>query len=298
MDYGNLLQRAWKVVWEHKFLIVLGVLVALGSGMGGGSSSGVNYQIDSNSDAPFGQMPSWQGFGEAFDLSSIGIPLFLIAALVGAALVIALAIWVISTIASGALISGADAADSGEETDFVRAWRAAWERVWSLLGIAILPMIPVLVLVVLGVLGFVAYIASASTAASGPAWGGVAVAVGALVCLMVPLIIVLDAWRALANRACMLEGLGVVESYRRGFRVLVDNFGSALILFLIQFVVKVVMFVVLLVPVILMALCCLFWPVLIAFEGLVTAYFSTLWTLAWREWTMGTPVVADEPLAA
>ena len=39
MDYGQLLSRAWNIIWEHKFLILLGVLVALGSAGGGGSNA-------------------------------------------------------------------------------------------------------------------------------------------------------------------------------------------------------------------------------------------------------------------
>jgi len=32
MEYGKLLSQAWNITWEHKFLILLGVLVALGGG--------------------------------------------------------------------------------------------------------------------------------------------------------------------------------------------------------------------------------------------------------------------------
>lgn len=38
MDYGKLVSRAWDIVWKHKFLIILGVLVVLGSANGGGSA--------------------------------------------------------------------------------------------------------------------------------------------------------------------------------------------------------------------------------------------------------------------
>jgi hypothetical protein len=30
---------------------------------------------------------------------------------------------------------------------------------------------------------------------------------------------------------------------------------------------------------------CLLWPLMLLVEGAITAYFSTVWTLAWREWT-------------
>jgi len=34
-----------------------------------------------------------------------------------------------------------------------------------------------------------------------------------------------------------------------------------------------------------MVLCCVLWPVLLAVQGTVKGYFSTLWTLAWGVWT-------------
>ena len=40
MDYGSILTRAWRIIWENKWLILLGVLVALGSSSGGGGGGG------------------------------------------------------------------------------------------------------------------------------------------------------------------------------------------------------------------------------------------------------------------
>jgi hypothetical protein len=82
----------------------------------------------------------------------------------------------------------------------------------------------------------------------------------------------------------MLEDLGVIGSYRRGFEVLGDNLGPALLLFLIQVALSIGIWVMMLIPGILIALCCLLWPLLILIKGAFSAYYSTLWTLAWREW--------------
>jgi len=38
-------------------------------------------------------------------------------------------------------------------------------------------------------------------------------------------------------------------------------------------------------PSLIMALCCIFWPVLLLIGGIKETYFSTLWTLGYREWT-------------
>lgn len=209
----------------------------------------------------------------------------------------AFVLWVISTLARGGLIAGAAAADRGQISSFSQAWNAGWKRGWTLLGIGIVPAIPGFVLLFLGGLGFWAYVSNASTRLGIPAVRNVALILVMLACLLIPVILVLEILRVFANRACMLEGLGVLDSYRRGVEILVDNLGSALVLFLFQIAVTVVMTILLIVPGAVLALCCLFWPVLLLFQGAVTAYFSTMWTLAWQEWTSMAPV-AGGPLAA
>jgi hypothetical protein len=106
-------------------------------------------------------------------------------------------------------------------------------------------------------------------------------------------VFVLNLLRVFANRACMLEGHGVFAAYRRGIRVLVDNLGSAVLLFLIQAGIGIALGIVLLLP----ALCCLLWPVLLLVQGTAAAYFSTMWTLAWRRW-ISMSATADEALVA
>jgi hypothetical protein len=270
-------------VWRYKFLIFLGVLVALSSGLGTGTSSGTNLRFDAGSqDMGFGSQPE------------AGVPFWLALFLVGVGLVIALVLWVVSTLARGGLIAGAAAADSGQSTSFSKAWRAGWRRGWTLLGIGLLPAIPGLFLLFLGGLGFLGYVTNTSSSLGVPALTTILVA---LACLAVPMALVLELVRVFANRACMLEGLGVLDSYRRGIEVLVDNLGSALVLFLVQVAAIILIFLLLFVPGLILALCCLFWPIMLLGQGAVTAYFSTMWTLAWQEWT-GEPRVADEPVAA
>jgi len=291
VDYGKLLNRAWELVWEHKFLIILGVLVALSSGLGTGTSSGTNIRFEADSqDLGFGSAPL-----AAF--SDAAVPLWLALFLVGLGLMVAFVLWVLSALARGGLIAGAAAADSGQSTSFSQAWNAGWKRGWTLLGVGIVPAIPGFVLLILGGLGFWAYVSNASTSAGIPAVRNVTLMLAMLACLAIPAILVLDILRVFANRACMLEGLGVVDAYRRGIKILVDNLGSALVLFLLQIAVTAVMIILLIVPGTILALCCLFWPVLLLFQGTVTAYFSTMWTLAWQEWA-GTAPVAGESLTA
>ena len=287
MEYGKLLSRTWDLIWNYKFLIILGVLVALGSGMGSGSSSGSTMNLQAGpQDQPFPQ--PLRGVVHDISMSSWWI-------LLGGALllIVALIIWIISTLARGGLIAGVRDADSGASASFSQAWSASWSRGWQLLGIAIVPAIPGLALLFLAGMGFLIYANNISLELGIPMVRNVAPFAIGLLCLFLPLTILLDLLRIFANRACVLEERGVFESYRRGLRVLGDNLGAALVLFLIQILTTIVMIILLILPGAILALCCLLWPILFLVQGAVTAFFSAMWTLAWNEWDTVAPLIVN-----
>ncbi len=289
MDYGKIFARAWDIIWEHKFLILLGVLVALS---GGGSGNQAQYAFGEN-DIPWGDLPSFE-YGTPF--WDLGLPLIAVAGillLIGVVILLGLTFWAAGTISRGGLINAVDEIDGGNPTSLSDAFKAGWEKGWRLIGIGFVPSIPMLVLLIMGTGMFVGYGGfEALTQGNYPLLGmGTILPVVVLACLLVPMAMILGLLRNFANRACMLEDLGVIGSYRRGFEVLGNNFGPALLLFLIQVALSIGIWVMMLIPGILIALCCLLWPLLILIQGAFSAYYSTLWTLAWREW------VADEQLA-
>lgn len=288
MDYGELLGRAWKIVWEHKFLILLGVLVALGSSRGGGGGGAGNVQLPSREGDFDFRMPEWDIPELLDDLALPALVILVAAVLVSLAVAVSIALWIVATIARGGLIAGVSAIDDGGSSSFGEAWNAGWRKGWRLLGIGVLPAIPGLILLLAGLgavgvfAGFYGLLGERPSLAPGA--GLVAVLV-ALACVLVPIVLVLSLLQAFANRACMLEDLGVMGAYRRGLGVLGQNLGSALILFLLQIVIGVVLFIALALPGLVMVLCCLLWPLLLLIRGAIAAYFSSVWTLAWREWT-------------
>ena len=280
MDYGKLLSRAWNIIWEHKFLILLGVLVALG-GAGGGGNVNLNLSLPQGDVRGFDfRLPHPEELG-----LPTGVLIGAVIILIGIALVIGIVLWAVSTIARGGLIAGVNAIESGAPTDFGQAWRAGWQKGWRLLGIGVLPAIPGFI-IGLGVLATIGglYLFKAEM---GPRLTniGLVAPLAALACILVPIAVVLSALRTFANRACMLEDRGVFASYRRGVEVLVENLGPALVLFLLQVAISIGLGIVLFLPGVITALCCLLWPVLLLVQGVIASYFSTLWTLAWREWT-------------
>lgn len=293
MDYGELLRRTWNVIWTHKFLILLGVLVALSTV---GSSSGINASTQWNArQAPqweYRGPPSGDSFPRMPDLGRpgllAGIPIVVAVGLGGLALVVGLAVWVVSTISRGGLIAGADAADGGGKLTFGEAFSAGWRRGWSLLGIGILPAIPGVILLAsaLGAAGiYTGMGALLDNTAVGFPRVLLAIVLGGLGCIAFPASLVLGLLRTFANRACMIDGLGVWEAYKQGGTVLWNHIGSALLLFLIQIGISLALGVATLLPNVVLALCCIGWPILLLAQGTIAAFFSTMWTLVWRRWT-------------
>ena len=299
MDYGKLFSKAWNLIWKHKFLIALGVLVALGgAGGGGGGTSGYT---GGEGDFNFRNLPRFD-FDFSAPFQNLGLPAFAVVGiliLASLAVIIALAVWVIGLMSRGGLIYGADAVSRGQEATFMDSLRAGWGKGWRLVGIGLVPAIPVFLLMLSAFFSAGFYISGRTIAREGQFYNlpGFFIPVLAVTCVLILLALLLSLLRTFANRACMLEDRGVFDSYRRGFEVLGDHFGQALVLFLLQIAISIGIGLLLLMPGILVALCCLLWPLFLLVQGTFAAFYSTLWTLAWNEWT-GVPEVMEESQAS
>jgi hypothetical protein len=286
-------------------LILLGLIVALtSSSSSSGISTAGNWNMWGTGDGfraqppDAEQFPWWNQLPQQGRAWALGVPIILVMIAIVVGLFIGIPLWVLSTLSRGGLIAGVSAIDGGGTSSFGTAFNAGWRKGWRLLGIGVLPAIPglLLALIGLGAAGFMVGMEGVfSRNVVRAPLAGIGIAVAALACILVPIAIVLGLLRTFANRACMLEDLGVFEAYGRGLSVLFDNLGSAILLFLIQIAVSIVIGILLLVPSLILAICCIFWPVLLLIQGTVAAYFSTMWTLAWREWTAAP---AAEPVAS
>ena len=230
MDIGKMLRRAWEITWRHKILWLFGFIIALTSG-GGSSNRGVSYSYRLDySDLQRMRMP------EAW----IVVPMVLLMLLVLAAAI------VLSVIAQGALIDGARQATRGDEVKGSAAWRKGTGRFWPLLGIRAIMFVVGLVLVI-PLVAMVLLAVLPAQRGIGAGEGGIIAAICgvALCCLpLVPIMIVLGLIALYADRACVLDGLGVFDALKEGWETLKNNLGPtllvAVVLFAIQMVVGVV----------------------------------------------------------
>jgi hypothetical protein len=305
MDYGKILSRAWEITWRWKVLWILGFLAGLGSGGGGGG--GGSYSGDGSE---FGRIPP--------ELIA------LIFALACVAILIAIAIWVVSVIARGGLIAGVQQVEDEGSTTFGQAWRVGASRFWTLFGVGILAAIPFIILLFAGIIVLVLIFAGSGLAFdSSGALGGLGIATGvvcggAFCCGMIILAIVLEQIRIYAERAAVLEGLGWIEAFKRGWDVLKANIGPTIVFWIIFFVIGVILFFIIatiliaaFVPFIAMFATTdpgAWWAVPICCGGIIAiivgallsaiiqTFSSATWTLAYREMT-GMAVPAAELVA-
>jgi hypothetical protein len=307
MDYGKVLRRAWEITWRWKVLWILGFLVGLGSGGGGGGGG------------------SYSGDGSEFQSIPPAV-IGLIIALVCLAVLIAIAVWVVSVIARGGLIAGVQQVEDEGSTTFGQAWRVGVSRFWSLFGIGILAAIPFIILLFVGIIVLVLIFTGSGLAFdSSETIGGLGIATGILFggtfcCGMIILAIVLEQIRIYAERAAVLEGLGWIEAFKRGWDVLKANIGPTIVFWIIFFVIGFLLFMIIafiliaaFVPFIAMFAATdpgAWWAVPICCGGLIAiivgallsaivqTFTSATWTLVYREMTgLAQPaaVVVAEP---
>jgi hypothetical protein len=212
-------------------LWILGFLASLGQG---GASGNGSYTTDRS---------DWGGrYGIRVPPEIIGV----LVAIGCVILLIAIGVWVVSVIARGGLIAGVQQVEEEGSTNLLAAWRGGRSRFWTLFGISILTGLPILVLVVGGVAMLALLIFGTvgvfeTSEAAGITGILASVLCGGTVCCGTFLLaIVLDQIRVYAERAAVLEGLGWLDAFKRGWDVLRSNLGPTLLYWAIVFVLGLV----------------------------------------------------------
>ena len=298
MNYGKVLTRAWEITWRWKALWLLGFLAALGRA--GGTSGNTGYSFDE------GDMPYYV---DQVPPELVG----LILAFLCLAVIIAIAIWVVSVIARAGLIAGVQQVEDEGAMTFGSAWRVGVSRFWTVFGIGILAAIPLFLAVIVGAIvlaGLIAGGALLPSSEGGKIAGIVIPSVfcgGTFCCLMIILGVVLGQIRVYAERAAVLEGLGWIDAFKRGWDVLKSNLGPTILYWLIflglGIIVGVIVFVVamaFILPFIgiianvdlggwaFAPLCCGGLLAIIIgaiISAVIEVFTSATWTLAYREMT-------------
>ena len=302
MNIGEILTKAWQIIWKHKVLWIFGILAGCASG--GGSGNGITYTFNSGD-----FNGNWQPF--YFDSFAEFLPwLFLILFVV---LVLVVLVIFLGTVGRIGLIQGAQQADGGKtRLGFRELFSGSLPYFWRVFALNLL----VGILTALAVFAIFLFIIFGTVLTLG---------IGLLcfiplICLMIPLGWLVTVWLEQANIAIVVEDLGITEGLQRGWQVFRNHFaqiiGMALVLLVVNLVAGLLIaapFLFFIVPAIWAAAAgteTVFWtslvisiiclvmliPVIVTLFGILTAFTKTTWTLTFLRLTGQTPsVVTDQP---
>lgn len=303
MDYGRLLRRSLEIVRDHRYLWLLALFAGEGS-----SSLGANLRLPSSTGNfgggrhPAGAPPAPPDAAavQAWLTAHGG----LLAAGLGALVLLWIVLFLVSCVAAAAVIRGAAAIEGGTPVGLGGAWRLGWERAGGVLRLRLLLLLAGLLVGLL----FAALVAAGVAAAIGHTWLALGLAIWfglGLAVLLLPVLIVLPTVLRLALRAIVLDGRGAVEGVRAALRLARRRLGPVVVLFAIELatglVVAIVVLLVVAVAAIpgieigiasglssgalagLVGLAVVLALALIVVGAAVAAFLSTLWTLGYRE---------------
>lgn len=293
LNFGEILTRAWQIIWKHKVLWIFGVLASCSRGGGsGGNGGGGNSGYNGGGDPQRFSSQMREALGWLQENWWVIALIALVLSLLW------LALTALGFIGRVALIKGTRKAEDGaEKIPFGELFSESLPYFWRVFGLSFLIglafFIIIVPLVLVGVLtagvGFLCLLP--------------------LLCVLIPIGIVLQLIVEQANAAIVLEDLSMVDGFKRGWQVTKDNVGAIIIMGLILGMGSFIIGIVIAIPIILavlpliigavaesmavvwvsVACCALYAPIFIFLNGVLTAYIQTVWALTYLRLTAVQP---------
>jgi len=304
MDYGEILQRAWKIIWKHKVLWIFGILASCSRSSGGGSGGGggnAQYRFDQGDfPSPNGVPPALQGIANWFErMVSDGTIWIVITAVVLVVLLLILLAIVLGTLGRAGLVRGAWLGDEGQEKiTFSELWRFALRYFWRVLLVSIL-------FFVLSIVGFALLILPALLFSVATLFIGCCFVVLFFIAFFWLLNTLLD----LSVVSIVAENRDIFESIRLSWEMIKKNLVPVIVISLILNIALLIFRLLIALPALLVIIpivigvmagsqtalttglitagiiFLLYLPVAIFLGGMAEAYYGTVWTVVYRRLT-------------
>jgi hypothetical protein len=306
-NLGEVLTRAWNIIWKHKILWVFGIFAVFARGSGGGGNNS-GYDMGSG-DSPFPTDQLERNFAQFGQFLEQNWWIFIV---VGVAIILlSFLFYALGIMGRIGLIQGVFKVEKGAETlTFAELWSESMPYFWRIFGLNFLIGLAIFLLIIPLVL-----------------FGVITAGVGflcivPLICILVPISWVIMVIVEQAQPAIIAENLGMWDGFKRGWQIVKNNgvnfFLLALILFIgggiIGFVIALPI-ILAVVPIIIgmnaldqtltpvyiaLACCAVYLPVLYLLNGILAAYIQSVWTLTYLRLTTtnpsedATPIFAEE----
>ena len=245
MDFGNIFVRAGQLVWRHKFLWLLGLLMGISHLISDIlrlvlklSLPAEWLDVDVWSDQLFA-LQSGDPLPDFFDFGSLPENLFgYLAAGIVVLMVAVLVYWIIVTVAEGGIIGAVNLLETEDPADLGQSLQLGVGWLKRFVAIDALVFFPWFIIALVGMLVVsVALVASLFMALQDAAMEavitvyGLGIACGALLgCLLIPIGAVSIWYRGLAFRDTAILDHGVKQATRHPWQIIKQNFGDILLL--------------------------------------------------------------------
>ena len=309
-NFGEVLTRAWQITWKYKVLWIFGILAGCTNGGGGGGGGGGNtgYSTGPND---FDVPPEIRRFVLMMeDLVAWVEDNLWIFIIIGLAFLILILISIfLGTIGKIGLIKGSYQAEMGAERLVLgELFSASMPYFWRVFGLSFLIGLAFLLLFIpLILLGVIT--------------AGVALlCLLPLICLLIPVGFAVGIVIEQANRAIVLEDLGIFDGLKRSWEISRANIGPLIVMGLILFGITLVLGIVIALPIfivvfptifafalgegqsfsplyIALACICLYAPVSWVLNGILTTFTQSAWTLTYLRLTQK-PEAPEAPVFA
>lgn len=307
-NFGEVLTRAWQIIWKHKVLWIFGIFAGCSRGSGNfrGNSGG------GGTGGTGGQLPP--ELMRILQIIQQNLATFIVVGCILVLLIWAITIF-LSTIGKVGLIRGTYQAEGGtEKLIFGQLFSESTPFFWRVFGLSLIVSVPILVVFAALIAGFAAFAISASNgndAARVGVFGLLPLLIGC-VCILVPVMFVVGMIIRQAENAIVLENMPVLPAISRGWEIFRANLGPIILMAIILAVVGVVVGLIVAIPIlavvvpaaitfavnraenwtpmIFAGVClCLYIPVAWLLNGILTAYTESAWTLTYMRLTASPP---------
>lgn len=223
IPFIEILKQAARLVWQDRFLLWFGLLMALGSP---GS-----FNIGGNNQNISGQEERFQNFLSAHWQ--------LVAVLMVILIAVGIILFLVSLIAKAGAVKSVNLLSQNKKTSFKEGWGSGKKYLGRLFGLAILLFLAIFVLVIVLAIPVIYLIAAKS-------WLS-AVLVGILaIAIFIPLGFIFTLTKTYAEFYIILSDLHVKSAVEAGYDLLLKNIGNSIIFALLLVVVSIVAGIVLL----------------------------------------------------
>lgn len=314
MDYGEILTKAWKIIWKHKILWLFGILAGCGSGGRNSSNYDFNSSGTSITERDYTDLPpelrrffiSIQHFIQN-NVERIWLYALLFISVI---MIISLVLFLLRVYGQVGLVRGvmlveSGSMDEGEKLTFGQIHAEVSPYFWRLAGLRLL--IFLIMFVVAVVIALIVFFGTTVTLGLG------LLCIIPAVCLLVPVFWAISVVIKQAELAIIAEDLDVLKALSRGYNIVRQNLGVYAIMALILMVGGAIVTFLIALPQLLavapilaalinsavannwsniltglwISVGCLvgYWPVLLVLGGILTSFVESSWLLTFMETT-------------